>query len=327
MEGAETQTPLVCPGHTRGVVQVSFSHPTPDGVFLISACLDGKPMLRRGDTGDWVGTFEGHKGAVWSARLDRPALRAATGSADFSARLWDALTGDQLHDFNCGHVVKSVDFSPDSHQLLCSGKFKKLKVFDLEKLAPVAELEGHTVGVKSALFLPCGTKAISGGEDKTLRVWDLKSNTQIKTVEVQKEITSMQLSYDGEIVTVTAGTQVHFWGTKELDMIKSLDCPIVNPTLGGSAKVKDITSASLSPDRRRFIAGGPADQAWPDPWVHVFNFENGEEIECNKGHHGHVWDVAFAPDGETYASGADDGTIRIWTTEPGKHDDSKTSSE
>ena len=24
MEGAETQTPLVCPGHTRGVVQVSF---------------------------------------------------------------------------------------------------------------------------------------------------------------------------------------------------------------------------------------------------------------------------------------------------------------
>ena len=42
MEGTDGQTPLVCPGHTRGVVQVSYSNPTPDGVFLISACLDAK---------------------------------------------------------------------------------------------------------------------------------------------------------------------------------------------------------------------------------------------------------------------------------------------
>jgi WD40 repeat protein len=78
--------------------------------------------------------LQGHKGAVWSAKLDSPALRAATGSADFSAKLWDALSGDQLLDFNCSHIVKSVDFSPCNKQLLCAGKFKKLKIFDLEKV-------------------------------------------------------------------------------------------------------------------------------------------------------------------------------------------------
>jgi len=75
----------VAPGHTRPITHLSFSPIQDDGTFLlISSCKDGNPMLREW-TGDWIGTFLGHKGAVWSTKLSLDSSRAASGSADFTA--------------------------------------------------------------------------------------------------------------------------------------------------------------------------------------------------------------------------------------------------
>jgi serine-threonine kinase receptor-associated protein len=48
------QQPLTCAGHSRPVVGLAYTPVLADGsYYLISACIDGRPMLRDGATGDW----------------------------------------------------------------------------------------------------------------------------------------------------------------------------------------------------------------------------------------------------------------------------------
>lgn len=137
------QIPIVCPGHTRPLAELQFCTipPTNGGktaednvehrTFLISACHDRNPMLRDGISGDWIGTFQGHKGAVWSAKLDPMAYLAATASGDFSVKVWDAITGELFQTFTQGHVVKTVDWSKDSRFLATGGHEGILRIYDL----------------------------------------------------------------------------------------------------------------------------------------------------------------------------------------------------
>ena len=61
------------------------------------------------------------QGAVWSMKLNDPGLRAVTGSADFSARVWDALSGLELCQFPHKHIVRTVDFAHCSQRIVTGG--------------------------------------------------------------------------------------------------------------------------------------------------------------------------------------------------------------
>ncbi|OWF45871.1 serine-threonine kinase receptor-associated protein-like [Mizuhopecten yessoensis] len=296
------QTPLTCSGHTRPVTDLAFSESTHFGYFLVSACKDGKPMLRQGDTGDWIGTFEGHKGAVWGATLNAEATKVATGAADFSAKLWDALSGEELHTFTHKHIVKSVDFSTDSNLLLTGSNEKMLRIFDLQRpeADPKTCLSGHTSNIRTAIFTKCNTQVISASDDKTVRLWDASSGEEVKKLEFAAIPSSLELSTDQMLLLITHGNFTSFYNAETLEKIKEFEAPT------------QINSASLNMSRKVFVAGGE------DFKMYKFDYETGEELESFKGHFGPVHCVRFSPDGELYASGSEDGTLRLWQTTVGK---------
>lgn len=298
------QTPLTCSGHTRPVVFLSFSEFNPEdeaNYYSISACKDGKPMLRQGDTGDWIGTFEGHKGAVWGVDLNRHATRAASGAADFSAKVWNAVDGEELLNLQHKHIVKSVNFSRDSCSLATGSNDKALRIFDLDKPdAPKLTFEGHTAGVKQVLFNTDEKRLISCADDKTLRFWDISGGQEIQKIDLTAPVGGIELCKEQNILTVAHGQTVSFFHAETFERIKDVSIP------------STVFTASLLYGRKIFVCGGD------DFKLYKYNFETGAEIESFKGHFGPVHCVRFSPDGELYASGSEDGTLRLWQTDVGK---------
>mmetsp|Transcript_6403 Transcript_6403/g.7325 ORF Transcript_6403/g.7325 Transcript_6403/m.7325 type:complete len:354 (+) Transcript_6403:180-1241(+) len=297
----EVPFPVVCPGHSRPVVDVRYSSETEDGVFLISACHDKLPMVRWADNGDWIGTLSGHKGAVWSACMNQDATRAATGAADFTVKLWNCISGVELCTFDHKHIVKSVEISKDGSKLLTGGLDKTLRIYDLQSAAdqapPLVSLDANAKISKVSWLNDNTNIAVCGTDDGHIRKWDTRSGefvTELKALDVA--LTDMEVLPDIGRLICSGGKSIKLYDSETLDLIHSVDA------------ANAVEAVSLHPNGKRFICGGA------DLWVHEYEIsETSTEIACHKGHHGPIFCIAYHPDGKTYASGSEDGTIRLWT--------------
>ncbi|KAF6027273.1 hypothetical protein EB796_014422 [Bugula neritina] len=297
------QVPINCPGHSRPVVDLAFSAITPHGYFLVSACKDGLPMLRQGDTGDWIGTFYGHKGAVWGAAINKEGTKVATASADYSVIIWNAESGEAEQTFLHKHIVRSVDFRSDSTQLVAGSNEKLVKIFDLnqQNSEPLVELKGHTGNIKACRFISDGNAVVSASEDGTLKVWDVRNQSVVQSLTFPASPCSLEISANTSRLVLTHSNKVCFYNTDTWDLVKEFTIPT------------NVYAASYLPDKNIFVCGGE------DFVIYRYEYSSGEELEAAKSHHfGPVHCMQFSPDGEIFASGSEDGTLRLWQTTVGK---------
>lgn len=200
-------------------------------------------MLRDGKSGDWIGTWAGHKGAVWSTKLDPTGSLAATASGDFSVSVWDAITGSLLWNFPHKHIVKTCDFSPDSKRLATGGHEGILRIYDLTKpkdapweivLSSSSSADDKTIIISKCIWLSENV-VISAGSDGIVRFWQVMEGGSIPTSPIDKletegaEIRDMEvqsIASGQKILTVAAGNKVFFFDVEKKKLLHVYTMPI-----------------------------------------------------------------------------------------------------
>ncbi|KAJ2742170.1 hypothetical protein GGI20_004678 [Coemansia sp. BCRC 34301] len=166
-------------GHTDNVCALAAS---PDGRVLVSGSWDRTAKVWV--DGECKHTLGGHQQAVWSVLVmaDGSVL---TGSADKLIRRW---VDGQLKTTYAGHTdcVRALALLPGGTGFVSAANDGSVRVWSVASTECVAELHGHTSFVYTLAVLPGGA-IVSGGEDRSMRVWrdnDLAQVIMLPTTSV-----------------------------------------------------------------------------------------------------------------------------------------------
>jgi WD40 repeat protein len=166
--GAE-QAPLAHPG--QFAVTVAFR---PDGK-LVSGHFDGMVRLWNVDAAAEAGSATVSTRSSHTFTLTPDGGTLVSGSIDRTTRLFDPLSGKLLRACEGPpSQVLAVALSPDGRWVAAAGIDARLYLFEAVTGKPVALAPGHASFVFALAFTPDGKRLISGSDDTTALVWEVR---------------------------------------------------------------------------------------------------------------------------------------------------------
>jgi len=255
--------------------------------------------------------------------VDSESKFLCSGAADNTLRLWAVATGKCLFTWEFPTAVKRVAFSQDDKQLVCITEQRMGYQCTVRLFTINHEGDGKNQSQEPTyMFSPIGSKAtvcaftltpdviITGHESGKVSLFNVKTGEEINSNERAHgdTITDLQLSKDGTYcITSSKDKSARIHDTKTLMVIKTyttetpLNSAALAPTrpyvlLGGGQEAMSVTTTSMRQGKfeTRF-------------WHKVFE----EEVGRVKGHFGPINTIAVHPEGSCYASGGEDGFVRV----------------
>jgi U4/U6 small nuclear ribonucleoprotein PRP4 len=172
--------------------------------------------------------LRGHTKRLCRAAFHPMKKHVATTSFDFSWRLWDVESNQEMLLLQDGHWKESygIGFHPDGSLCATTDFAGVIQVWDLRTGKAIRHFMGHAKRVLNAEFHPInGFQLVSSGDDGTIKIWDIRQRKQLSSIPAHSNIVT-QLRFDrtkGEYLASSSfdGT-VKLWSTRSWKMLNVL---------------------------------------------------------------------------------------------------------
>ena len=231
----------------------------------------------------------------------------ATGGWDHVARIFDAANGREVATLVHAKPIESIAWSPDSQRVATgTGDFGANSGVDPEIIAihlwnfldnSVVNLVGHDGVVADVDWSSDGKYILSGSGDKTVRVWDVSTEREVKQWKYSDGVLSVAWSPDATRIAASSDTKVFVWNLDDK-----------TPPLQLIGHKDTVWSVEWSPDGTRLLTGGD------DTILRIWDTQSGLLLQTLVGQYS-VVRGSWSPKGNNIFSTAD-GIGRLWKEKP-----------
>lgn len=322
--------PILLQAHTRSLTKVLYNSA---GDLIFTASKDSVPNVWWSHNGERLGSFHGHEGVVWSMAVSQDSQLLVTGSGDNTARVWEVNGGRQIACIETETAVRAVALG-HGDQLLAlvtdatMGKPARVLLYAFPALTLLREIDCGADGKAKptvAAFTDCNELLVTGHQDGSLRAWDLSS---LAVPGAPVAVKCEAKPHDDVIRDLQLATDRSFLITASRDNTAKLIDAATLATLKTYKTERPVNSAALCPIRNEVvIAGGQealhvtttssrAGQFEARFFHQIYESEMGRV----RGHFGPINTLAYHPAGKGFASGAEDGYVRLHHFDPDYYD-------